>query len=103
MGVEQVVLRHDLQQPELDLERVLARREPGAVGDAEQVRVDGDGRLPKAMLSTTLAVFRPTPGSVSSASRVCGTSPPKSSISCWLSAKTFFALLRKSPMVLTGR
>ena len=29
------------------------------------------------MLSTTLAVFRPTPGSDSSASRSAGTSPPK--------------------------
>ncbi|MNL83992.1 hypothetical protein D3C87_2118080 [compost metagenome] len=55
---------------------------------------------PKAMESTTLAVFRPTPGSVTSSSRVRGTSPPKSVISFSLSAMTFFALLRKSPMVL---
>ena len=34
---------------------------------------------PKAMLSTTLAVLRPTPGSVSSSSRFRGTSPPKCS------------------------
>ena len=37
---------------------------------------------PKALFSTTLAVFRPTPGSASSASRSSGTLPPCLSISC---------------------
>ena len=32
-------------QLQLDLERVLAGREPGAVADAEDVGVDRDGRL----------------------------------------------------------
>ena len=36
---------------------------------------------PKAMLSTTLAVLRPTPGSLTSSSRSSGTSPPWSRIS----------------------
>ena len=45
VGVEQVLLRHHLEQPHLDLERRLARREAGAVGDAEDMRVDRDGRL----------------------------------------------------------
>ena len=54
---------------------------------------------PKAVLSTTLAVLRPTPGSVSSASRVRGTSPPYSATSFRDSATRFFALVRKRPMV----
>ena len=49
---------------------------------------------PKAVLSTTLAVLRPTPGRASSASRWCGTSPPCSAMSACDSPITFFALLR---------
>src|SRR5262245_8382803 len=49
---------------------------------------------PKATLSTTLAVLRPTPGSASSASRVRGTAPPCSLTSCCDRATTFFALVR---------
>jgi hypothetical protein len=49
---------------------------------------------PKATLSTTFAVLRPTPGSASSASRVRGTSPPCRSSSTCESATTFFALPR---------
>ena len=52
---------------------------------------------PNAMLSTTLAVLRPTPGSASSASRSAGTLPPCSSTSFCDSATTFFALVRKQP------
>ena len=54
---------------------------------------------PKAVLSTTFAVLRPTPGSFSSASRPAGTSPPCCSSSMRDSAITFFALVRYSPMV----
>ena len=57
---------------------------------------------PKAMLSTTFAVLRPTPGSSSSASRERGTWPPCSAISFCDSATTFLALVRNSPMVLTS-
>ena len=57
---------------------------------------------PKAMLSTTFAVLRPTPGSASSASRVRGTSPACSSTSFFDKATTFFALVRKRPMVFTS-
>ena len=38
-------LRHDLLQLQLDLKHVLAGREPGAVADAEDVRVDREGLL----------------------------------------------------------
>lgn len=55
--------------------------------------------MPKAVLSMTLAVFRPTPGSDSNASRVFGTPP-----SCFLIRilhifKTFSALVLNKPMV----
>ena len=54
---------------------------------------------PKATFSTTFAVLRPTPGSASSASRSRGTSPLCCSTSIRLSAITFFALVRNSPIV----
>ena len=55
---------------------------------------------PKTVLSTTFAVFRPTPGSASSAARSAGTLPPWRSTSARLSAITFLAFVLKSPMVL---
>ena len=55
---------------------------------------------PKAVLSTTFAVLRPTPGRASSASRFCGTSPPCFSSRISERATTFFALLRNRPMRL---
>ena len=45
MRVLAELLGHALQQLQLDLERVLAGSETGAVADTEDVRVDGDGRL----------------------------------------------------------
>ncbi len=53
---------------------------------------------PKATLSTTFAVFRPTPGRASRASRSPGTSPPWRSSSRRASAATFFALACHSPI-----
>ena len=55
---------------------------------------------PNTVLSTTLAVLRPTPGRASSAARSCGTSPPWRSSSWRDSATMFLALLRNRPMVL---
>src|SRR5258706_11834902 len=43
--VAQVFLRRHLEQLRLDLERVFPRGEPGAVGDAKDVRVDRDRKL----------------------------------------------------------
>src|SRR5580700_10241269 len=45
MGVQPVALRHDFQQLHFDVERGLADRQPGAIANAEDVGVDGDGRL----------------------------------------------------------
>ena len=39
--------------------------------------------MPKALPSTTFAVLRPKPGSVTSSARVCGTSPSNRSTSAW--------------------
>ena len=47
---------------------------------------------PKAVLSTTLAVFLPTPGRASSAARSRGTSPPCDASRIRHSAMMFFAL-----------
>ena len=40
-------LRDEPQQPFLDLQRSLAGRDAGAVGDPEDVRVDRDRRFPE--------------------------------------------------------
>jgi hypothetical protein len=40
VGIEPEDLRHDLLELQLNLEHVLARREAGAIADAEDVRVD---------------------------------------------------------------
>ncbi len=55
---------------------------------------------PKAALSTTLAVLRPTPGSSSSASRVRGTWPPCLFEQDAAGCSRCLALLRYRPMVL---
>ena len=52
------------------------------------------------VLSTTLAVLRPTPGRLCSAAREAGTSPPKRSTRIAESFITCRALLLKRPMVL---
>jgi hypothetical protein len=70
MRVLQVFFGTTVEQLLLDLERILAGREPGAVRDAEDVRVDRDRRLPNATLRTTFAVLRPTPAA-SPALRAC--------------------------------
>src|SRR5439155_1666210 len=36
---------HELQQAGFDVERILARRNAGAIGDAKDMRVHGDGCL----------------------------------------------------------
>src|SRR5688572_11534870 len=48
MGVALEGLGHDLLELELDLERRLARRQPGAIADTKDMRVDRDGRLAKS-------------------------------------------------------
>ena len=54
--------------------------------------------MPKALPSTTLAVLRPTPGRLTSSSRVPGTCPSNSSTICWLKARIDSVLLRKKPV-----
>jgi hypothetical protein len=53
---------------------------------------------PNAVFRMTFAVFLPTPGRLSSASRVRGTSPLKCCTSSAQVAITFFALVRNRPM-----
>ncbi len=54
---------------------------------------------PNAVLSTTFAVLRPTPGKASSAARSSGTSPPCCSSRIRQVLMTFSALLLNRPMV----
>ncbi len=56
--------------------------------------------IPNAFPSTTLAVFRPTPGSVTRSSSRPGTTPSYSSTSRVDSARRFLALARKKPVGL---
>ena len=53
---------------------------------------------PKALPSTTLAVLRPTPGSVTSPSIVAGTSPSKRSTRAAPSLIRLSVLARKKPV-----
>ncbi len=55
---------------------------------------------PKALASTTLAVFWPTPGRAPRASGSEGTRPPCRATRAWPSPMRFFALLRKKPVDL---
>ena len=50
VGVQAVTLRHDFHQLHLDIERRLADRKAGAVDDAEDVCVDGDGRFAESVV-----------------------------------------------------
>jgi len=45
MRVAEVLRRHGLDEAVLDRARVLARRHAGAVGDAEDMRIDRDRRF----------------------------------------------------------
>src|SRR5438874_8641276 len=56
--------------------------------------------MPKATPSTTLAVFRPTPGRVTRSSILGGTSPWNRSTRAALAAMMVFALVRKNPVGL---
>ena len=88
----------------LDLARRPARRQPGAVADAEQMRVDGDGRLAEGDVEHDIGGLAADAGQRFRAPRgSAGTSEPNSAISLSASARTFFALLRKRPMVLIMR
>src|SRR5688500_5008472 len=44
VGVLQVLRRGELQQPLFDRQRILSRRKPGAIGNAEDMRIDRHGR-----------------------------------------------------------
>ena len=81
MRVQHVLVRHDLEQLQLDLERVLPGARPVRLPMRKICVSTAMVGSPNAMLSTTLAVLRPTPGSASSASRVRGTCPPCSATS----------------------
>ena len=58
MRMELVLRRDDLLQSRFDFDRRLARRHPGAVGDPENMRVDGDGRFAESGLPV---IARPEP------------------------------------------
>ena len=59
----------------LDLDQVLPGARPVRLATRKMCVSTAIAGTPNAVLSTTLAVLRPTPGSASSASRLCGTSP----------------------------
>ena len=101
MGVAAVCVRHDLLQRQLDLERIFAGRQPGAVADAEQMRVDRDGRLAERDVEHDVrglaADARQRLQRLARCAAPCCHARRSSFCD---SAITFFALVRKSPMVL---
>jgi len=54
--------RHDLFQPVLDRARILARRQAGAVRDAEDMRVDGDGLVAEGDVEHDIRGLAPDAG-----------------------------------------
>ena len=69
-------LRDDLLELGLDLVDRLARREAGAVADAEDVRVDGERLLAEGGVEDDVGGLSADAGQPCSSSRVRGTSPP---------------------------
>ena len=59
MRVHDEVWRHDFFEAGFDLLRCLAGREAGSVGDAKDVRIDGDRRLPKSHVQDDIRGFSP--------------------------------------------
>src|SRR5215472_4925605 len=62
VGVQLVGGRHHLLEVRLDLERILAGREPGAVADPEDVGIDRNGRLAERDVEHDIGGLAPDPG-----------------------------------------
>jgi len=62
MGMALEMLRHDLLQTLLDFERVLARRQAGAVGNAEDMGVDRDGLVAEGDIQDHIRGLAPDAG-----------------------------------------
>jgi len=92
-------LRNELEELVLDFAYVLAGSEPVRLATRKMCVSTAMVGWPKAVLRITLAVFLPTPGSASSASRDCGTSPPCRSRSSRQVSRMCFALERYRPIV----
>ena len=75
MSVAAERLRDDFLELRFDLVDILAGREPGAVADSEDMRVDRERLLAPGGVEDDVRRLRPTPGSACSSSRVRGTSP----------------------------
>ena len=99
--VQAVFLGHALQQFQLDLERVLARRQAGAVADAEDVGVDGDGRLAEGHVHHHVGGLAADAGQrLQLLVGVRHLAAVALDQQLRLSAITFLALMRNRPMVL---
>lgn len=94
MRMQHELRRDHLFETELDLERRLAARKPGAVADAEDMGVDRHGVLAKGHVEHDIGGLAARAGSDSIPARVRGTSPPNSASSFADSAITFLALVR---------
>ena len=91
VGVLLEFIGHDLEQSG-STARCLSLGQPDAIGDTENVCVDGDRRLTEGGIEHD-AVLRADAGRCL-ASRSCGTSPAVFRSNCAHVAMTFFALLR---------
>ncbi len=94
MGVALEFGWNDFFQSKLNFQRRFSRRQTGAISDAKQMGIDGDGRFTKGDVEHDIGRLAPHPGNFSSSSRERGTSPPWFAINCSDSAITFFALVR---------
>ena len=62
VGILLEFVGHELEQALLDRIHVLARGDPGAVGDAEYMRVHGNRRLTECDVQHDIRRFAPDPG-----------------------------------------
>ena len=100
MGVAQIFLRNDPDQPRLDLVGRLSRRQPEAVADPEDVRVHRHGRLAESHVEHHIGRLAADSGQLDQRVAV-GRNLAAMIADQRLadSAITFFALLRHRPIV----
>ena len=90
-------------QPHLDRFRGSAGGQAGAVGQPEHMRIDRDRRLAEGLVEDDIGGLAADAGQCLQRRPARGTSPPWRSSSIALSASTFLALVRYSPMLLMWR
>ena len=94
MGMGVALRRHRCVEHLLDLERGLAGSEAGAVADAEEMGVDGDGRLAEGDVEDDIGGLAADAGQRLEGLAIARNLPAMPPTSAFESAMMFFALVR---------